>query len=159
MSNIFRTETCRHILIVLSFGCVGWVSGCAGLQDYRYENQQRWRAVKAYLADPAAAPERHAADYRRGWLDGYQDTVTGGPGIAPAVPPSRYWDPQQVIKHGNAKRNAYYLGWTRGSNLAASEPDSHTLPLHEVVPHCEDVATRCGNGSTLIIEPIGAGIP
>ena len=119
--------------------------GCAGLTDARYEGTQKARAVREYIQCGNAQCEKFPHDYKLGWIDGFYNIATGGPSCPPAVAPSRYWNPKQILDDCDNRRHAYYSGWQDGAARASAFPDTHHLKLFETcecsVPRCE---SACG---------------
>ncbi|MEM9585866.1 MAG: hypothetical protein AAGA03_01180 [Planctomycetota bacterium] len=136
-----------------------FTSGCAALKDHRYESTQRTRAKAQYRKCGRPDCCKYPHDYRSGWLDGFYEVATGGSTCPPAVAPSRYWDPDQILDDCDNRRHAYYSGWQDGASRAGMFPDTHYLKIYETCecpfPKCEH---PCGGGDCV---PCGSviGIP
>ncbi|MDA8743873.1 hypothetical protein N9N28_04480 [Rubripirellula amarantea] len=122
--------------------------GCAALNDAKYENTQKARAVLEYHKCGKPECERYPHDYKLGWLDGFYTISTGGPNCPPAVAPQRYWNPKQVLDDCDNRRHAFYSGWQDGAARATQFPDTHHLRIFETcecpMPRCE---MPCGTGA------------
>ena len=125
----------------LTLAILAATSGCAGLEDCRYETAQRLRAMAQYHECGAPACERFPKDYKRGYLDGFYAVSTGGPCCPPAVAPSKYWRVSNVLGECDNPRHSYYSGWQDGASRASCFPDTHHLRIFETckctVPRCE----------------------
>ena len=152
------------------FACISYaglfclaLSGCAGLDDCRYESTQKLRAIAAYRDCGAPACERYPHDYKLGFLDGFYTISTGGPDCPPLVAPSRYWKPGQVIGDCDNRRHSYYHGWQDGASRASCYPDTHHLRLFETcecpAPRCQPCADQCVPcGTAAVPSGIGPGM-
>lgn len=124
-------------------------SGCAGLEDCRYESVQKLRAVSEYAKCGAPECEKFPHDYKLGYLDGFYAVSTGGPSCPPAIAPERYWKVKQVLGDCDNRRHSYYSGWQDGASRASCFPDSHYLRVFETsdcpMPRCESCeGESCG---------------
>lgn len=124
------------------------LGGCASINDCCYEKTQTVRAFKEYIkcGNPECSSYPH--DYKCGWLDGFYEVATGGESCPPAVAPARYYKPDQILKHCDKKRHAYYSGWQDGASRASQFPDTHYLRIYETCecpfPRCDK---PCGDGA------------
>ncbi len=143
---------------------LGWLVlchvGCASFQDCQYEHSQKVRGWFEYHTHGRSGQSKHRSDYRRGWLDGFDERVKGGPDCPPLIAPSRYWKPGKVLKDNDAHRQAYYSGWQDGAAQAASLPDTHYLRVFETpqcsLKGCQGVSGQCScsaPSSALETEP------
>ena len=134
----------RALLQLIVLGCL-LPSGCASIQDCHYERSQHFRSLVAYHQAGGQYRGNFRSDYRRGWIDGYYEVVTGGPDCPPAIAPKRYWNPKQVLNDRGNRRNAYYSGWQDGAARASTVPDTHHLKVFE---SAECSLKRCDCGPT-----------
>lgn len=133
-------------LMVVGLVFAGWMAaGCASFQDFRYEQGQHWRARAEYRRCSNAGRSKFPKDYKRGWLDGFNEVTTGGPDCPPAIAPNRYWDPDQVLDDCDQRRQAYYSGWQDGAARASAIPDTHFLKVFET-PECPFPRCECSTG-------------
>ncbi|MCA9263139.1 MAG: hypothetical protein KDA60_04800 [Planctomycetales bacterium] len=89
----------------------------------------------------------HVRDYARGWKSGYYDVATGSNGIAPALPPKRYWATKYQSPRGQESVREWYAGYQRGAAAA----QSRCLDDLNAVPHSglEDMEIACDSESTI----------
>ncbi len=116
------------------------LGGCASINDRCYEKTQTARAIKEYIHCGNPGCSRYPHDYKRGWIDGFYEVATGGEPTPPAVAPSRYWNPEQILEDCDNRRHAYYSGWQDGACRAGRFPDTHYLKIYET---CEKPFPRC----------------
>ncbi|EMI45453.1 hypothetical protein [Rhodopirellula sp. SWK7] len=124
------------------------LGGCASLNDCCYEKTQSVRAIKEYIKCGNPESSCYPHDYKCGWIDGFYEVATGGESCPPAVAPARYYKPEQILKHCDRKRHAYYSGWQDGASRASQFPDTHYLRIYETCecpfPRCDK---PCGDGT------------
>ena len=142
-----RATTRLSLCLVLASSLMG---GCASIQDCKYETGQRFRGVMEYYKCADRGHTDFPADYRHGWLDGFNEVITGGPDCPPAIAPQRYWKPRQILKNCDQRRAAYYAGWRAGAKRAGCLPDTHFLKVYETAdcpfPKCDCVESDCDCG-------------
>ncbi|TWT92485.1 hypothetical protein [Neorhodopirellula pilleata] len=130
----------RHYPTAIGLLALMTLTGCASITDSCYEKTQTVRAFKEYVkcGNPECSSYPH--DYKCGWIDGFYEVATGGECCPPAVAPARYYKPEQILKHCDKKRHAYYSGWQDGASRASQFPDTHYLRIYET---CECPFPRC----------------
>ncbi|MEO1525180.1 MAG: hypothetical protein AAFX06_07070 [Planctomycetota bacterium] len=115
------------------------LTGCATLSDHHYERTQ-WKRARTAFRNADASCSRYPSDYKKGWIDGYYEVVTGGPSCPPAFAPAEYWRPKQILDDCDNRRHEYYSGWQDGAACATQQPDTHYLKLFET---CECSFPKC----------------
>ncbi|WP_390888975.1 hypothetical protein [Rhodopirellula halodulae] len=142
------------MLLMVPFG------GCASLDDCCYEHTQSARAIVQYMKCGNPDSSCYPHDYKCGWIDGFYEVSTGGSTCPPAVAPSRYWKPGQILKDCDNKRHAYYSGWQDGAARAEQFPDTHTIRIFETCecpfPRCEE---PCADGTCIPCGTPAIGMP
>ena len=142
------------MLLMVPFG------GCASLNDCCYEHTQSARAMVQYVKCGNPDSSCYPHDYKCGWIDGFYEVSTGGSTCPPAVAPSRYWKPGQILKDCDNKRHAYYSGWQDGAARAEQFPDTHTIRIFETCecpfPRCEE---PCADGTCVPCGMPTMGMP
>ena len=134
------------------------LAGCASLNDLCYETKQKKRACDAWQCYAAEnCSTKFSKDYKLGYKAGYYDVLTGGSGCPPVIAPKCYWDPGNVLKYCDERRNEWYRGWQDGAAHAKGQPDTHYLKTF-LPPCCPPQAARV-YGSTLDVPPAGDFIP
>lgn len=138
----------RHYPTAIGLLALMTLGGCASITDSCYEKTQTVRAFKEYIKCGKPECSSYPHDYKCGWIDGFYEVATGGECCPPAVAPARYYKPEQILKHCDNKRHAYYSGWQDGASRASQFPDTHYLRIYETCecpfPRCDK---PCGDGT------------
>ena len=129
--------------------------GCAELQDHHYKTVNRLRAHHAWTSFGTTlhTHEKASRDYRRGWVAGYYEVLTGGEDVPPVVPPKCYWGPKFQTPVGQLAIVDWYNGFQEGSLVAKSSPIQSGLPVwvdepeppfpsEDVLPHYDGYPTE-----------------
>ncbi|MEM1227064.1 MAG: hypothetical protein AAGJ40_15305 [Planctomycetota bacterium] len=136
------------------------LGGCAGIYDCCYEKTQCLRAMEQYKQCGKPECSCYPHDYKCGWLDGFYEVATGGSDCPPAIAPSKYWKPGQILNDCDNRRHAYYSGWQDGAARASQFPDTHTIRLYETCecpfPKCEK---PCIDGTCVPCGQTSVGMP
>lgn len=78
------------------------------------------RAYETRLAD-SAGDRSYEADFRRGFIAGYQSISQGGDGTVPAMPPRKYWGSEYLSPEGQSKAKAWFEGFPSGVQAAQAD--------------------------------------
>lgn len=97
-------------------------------------------------------------DYQAGFIQAYEDVLTGGTGKTPAVPPEKYWRAHYRTAAGHCRANDWFEGYEHGSARVRSkgstrwtqipspnvcrQPPQHT---NNVIPTESDFQNQFGN--------------
>ena len=65
------------------------------------------------LYGPGCKPD-WTVDYERGYIQAYQDVLTGGNGKTPPVPPERYWAAHYRTRGGHSRADDWFAGYEAG---------------------------------------------
>lgn len=123
----------NHWLLLLTLT----LTGCAGLQDYKFREVQKQRAFCAwYCSDEAAVNGWYFSDYARGWRTGYYDVLMGSDGRLPPVPPPRYWHASYQTVEGQTKIDCWFAGYQDGAIAAQCDSGGEALVLPTSPTYC-----------------------
>ena len=114
-------------------------------------NDAVYRANIAMRSDYNARP---SADVQDGYRTAFVDVALGGTGIAPPVPPERYWGTCYRTAEGHARAQAWFSGYERGAARALASCRSQ----FNIVPSAGKTALVDDTVSTTAAAP-GVGTP
>lgn len=127
MTDSFLRPYSRTIMGILLMS----VSGCAALQDCKYElNQRAYTAIawSDFDADKRfCIVSSYSADFQRGWKAGFYSVITGGECRPPVIPPKKYWQPPLLLSCNECGCQEWYDGFRCGANAARHQPDFHYI--------------------------------
>ena len=102
------------------------LTGCAGLEDYKYRSVNRHRAAEAWKqARACLSPACITTDYANGFKEGYFAVATGGSSCPPVVPPPLYFHARYQSTAGQCQVNSWYQGYQAGT--IAADRDGRSL--------------------------------
>ncbi len=129
MSRLMAVVAVSAVVIasMTSTGCCFVGSGRAS--DYIHEFMERqvacmrdhvW-AKRAFHLRYGRCERPHATHFRDGFVCGYSDVCGGGEGIAPTLPPEKYWSYRYRSNEGSQMQNAWFEGYEAGSSAARQD--------------------------------------
>jgi hypothetical protein len=149
--RIVRGILSMRSTLLLAFLSSLALSGCAGLEDYRYCWVHERRASSAWHDSfDSQARSGFSPDYASGWKKGYFDVSTGGSGEAPSVPPPKYWSASYQDEAGRAAIDDWYAGYQDGATAAQSCGNEHWhwIPTGPTVPSAPEVHPTIGHDTS-----------
>lgn len=114
----------RGFLIgILLLGCS---SGCYEIRDsideYKIECRNKMRARSAWRRARSCYDDiDYRDDFEHGFRAGYLDVASGGDGIAPTLPPRKYWECHYQSQEGQLRTVAWFDGFGHGALAADQE--------------------------------------
>ncbi len=135
----------NKLLVLISLGCMVF-SGCASCKDCQYEMVQSCHACWGwYQVGKPCECSPFPKHYRAGWKAGYKDIAMGGCGLAPPVPPQKYWKARYENCEGRQRIAAWYAGFQCGAIAAEKrcEKTWHPVPNSGMVALPESGCSDC----------------
>lgn len=101
----------------------GWNEAVVVMRNRSFSNKA-WHRRKHHFCR-----EKHLADYKLGFRQGYEDAASGGGQCTPAFPPQRYWGWDYQSAEGQARTAAWFAGYPQGARAAEEDGVGNWNPL------------------------------